>query len=183
MADADLERFLDKIQQLNAFVALSERNPDVREALRLCTHHNEVVALARRHGFEIGRRWGEPLAPGAPPPSAPHPITSLLDGPVPPTGEERVQVLVQTDHWRLERIHSCDASSPAGFWYEQAELEWVCVLSGRASLQFADEVSPRQLETGDSLVITPLRRHRLVATDPPPGTIWLALFWREPPVR
>jgi cupin 2 domain-containing protein len=172
MADADLERFLEKIRQLNAFVALSERQPELREALRQCSHHDEVVALARSQGFEIGRRWGE-----APPLQTP----SLLGGEPPPEGEERTQVILATAALRLERIHSCGASSPPGFWYEQQEEEWVCLLQGCASLQFADEPSPRRLQQGDSLLIRAGRRHRVVATDPHPGTIWLALFWSSSP--
>jgi cupin 2 domain-containing protein len=176
MASADLEQFLEKIRQLNAFVALSERDPTLREALRQCDHHNDVVALARRHGFEIGRRWGE----AAPPPGGP---ATLLCGVAPPSGEERVEVLVQADRWRLERIHSCQASSPPGDWYEQPEHEWVCLLQGHATLEFADEEWPVHLQTGHWLLITPFRRHRVVATDPAPGTIWLALFWWQDPLN
>jgi cupin 2 domain-containing protein len=174
MAAADLERFLEKIHQLNAFVALSERDPALREALIQCDHHHEVVDLARSRGFEIGRRWGEPPVP-APDTSA------LLSGDAPPPGEEKVDLLLSTPFWRLERIHSCQASSPPGFWYEQSEYEWVCLLRGQASLQFADETSPRLLHTGESLLIKPGRRHRVLATDPRPGTVWLALFWPEDP--
>ncbi len=176
MTAADLERFLDKINQLNAFVALSEQEPGLRQALIACRHHNEVVALARQHGFEIGRRWGEP-------PPDPADAPSLLDGPVPPPGTERVEVLLHTPDFRLERIHSCAASSPAEFWYEQSEAEWVCLLQGQASLQFGDEAAPRQLRTGDSVLINAGRRHRVLATDPAPGTIWLALFWTPAPTR
>ncbi|MEB3260573.1 MAG: Nif11 domain/cupin domain-containing protein [Cyanobacteriota bacterium] len=174
MTAADLERFLDKIHQLNAFVALSERDDALRRALIACRHHNEVVALARQHGFEIGRRWGEaPPVPADPP--------SLLAGPVPPPGTERVEVLLQTPDFRLERIHSCGSSGPEEGWYDQPEAEWVCLLQGQASLLFADEATPRQLRTGDSVWISPRRRHRVLATDPPPGTVWLALFWSPPP--
>ena len=81
--------------------------------------------------------------------------------------------------WRLERIHSCLAKSPQGFWYDQSESEWVLVLRGSARLQFEDEAFVRDLCAGDSLWIPPHRRHRVVATDPAPGTMWLALFWRE----
>lgn len=176
MAAADLEHFLEKIRQLNAFVALSERDPSLRQALIDCSQHNDVVALARSCGFEIGRRWGEQAPPAA---GAPF----LLGGSVPPPGEERVELLLTTPHWRLERIHSCEASSPPGFWYEQNEQEWVCLLQGQASLQFADEGSARQLQTGESLLISSGRRHRVLATDPHPGTIWLALFWRNDPDR
>lgn len=176
MAEADLEQFLEKIRQLNAFVALSQSNPDLREALRRCDHHDDVVALARSQGFEIGRRWGEarlsrdPATDGSP-------TTSLLGGDPPPLGQERVQVLLSTAQMRLERIHSCGACSPPGFWYEQGENEWVCLLQGRASLEFADEEAPRLLQPGDSLLIRTGHRHRVVRTDPNPGTIWLALFW------
>jgi cupin 2 domain-containing protein len=176
MTAEDLERFLDKIRQLNAFVALSERDDALRRALIACRHHNEVVALADHHGFAIGRRWGEaPSDPSEPP--------TLLGGPPPPSGTERVEVLLQTPHLRLERIHSCSASTPADVWYDQREAEWVCLLRGQASLRFADEATPRQLRTGDSLLISPGRRHRVLATDPPPGTIWLALFWSLDPTR
>jgi cupin 2 domain-containing protein len=172
MAEADLQQFLAKVAQLNAFVALSEANPQLRQELQACSHHNAVVDLARRHGFEIGRRWGEPAA-------APTTPGNLLAPACPPAGEERITVLQRGEGWRLERIHSCQASSAEGFWYDQAEHEWVTLIQGNALLQFADEPEPRRLCRGDALVITPHRRHRLVATDPAPGSIWLALFWGQ----
>ena len=172
MAEAQLQQFLEKVRQLNAFVALTEEQPELREALRQCSHHHEVVQLAASHGFEIGRRWGE--APAGPRPSD---QTNLLSSPCPSAGSERIDPLASGEGWRLERIHSCLASSPEGFWYDQPELEWVLVLRGSAQLLFADEDQVRDLCVGDSLLITPGRRHRLVATDPDPGTLWLALFW------
>lgn len=205
MAEAQLRQFLDKVRQLNAFVALAEADPLLHQELRDCAHHDEVVALARRCGFEIGRRWGEPLStdsaesvvepgprddqqvllPGAGASTAvvsgllsgSGPPGSLLTGPCPPPGEERTEVLLQSGLWRLERIHSCAFRSPSGFWYEQREEEWVMLLQGRAGLQFSDEPTERQLQAGDSVLIRAGRRHRVTATDPPPGTIWLALFW------
>ena len=179
MAEAQLQQFLEKVRQLNAFVALSEQQPELREALRQCSQHHEVVSLAARHGFEIGRRWGDAPAPAAaqtPTASATGDQLNLLSSPCPTAGQERTDPLASGNGWRLERIHSCLASSPEGFWYDQAELEWVLVLRGSARLQFADEAQVRDLCVGDSLLITPHRRHRLVATDPDPGTLWLALF-------
>lgn len=212
MAEAQLRQFLDKVRQLNAFVALSEADPRLRQELSACEHHDQVVSLARRCGFEIGRRWGEPLPGGA---SAQEhsgetgePLAeagerlltpqgeslavvsglplqglapqqqSLLAGPCPPSGAESTEVLLETTQWRLERIQSCDYRSPDGFWYEQQEDEWVLLLQGTARLRFADESSDRRLQPGDSLWIRAGRRHRVTATDPDPGTIWLALFWR-----
>ncbi|MFN9071031.1 MAG: Nif11-like leader peptide family RiPP precursor, partial [Cyanobacteriota bacterium] len=114
MAEADLTLFREKIRQLNAFLALSESDPALGEALRRCSHHDEVVALAKRHGFEIGRRWGEQ----APSTRENHgsESTSLLGGTPPPLGQETVEVLLATESVRLERIHSCAASSAPGFW-------------------------------------------------------------------
>lgn len=172
MAEAELQQFLAKVRQLNAFVALSEAQPELKAALRDCSHHHQVVALARDWGFEIGRRWGEPAAP-------PQGDGNLLGGSVPAEGEEHIEVLVSAPGLRLERIHSCQAQTPPHQWYDQREHEWVLLLRGSARLQFADEPSPRDLAMGDCLLITPGRRHRVVATDPAPGTVWLALFWGD----
>ncbi|MEB3270808.1 MAG: Nif11 domain/cupin domain-containing protein [Synechococcus sp.] len=197
MAEAQLQQFLDKVRQLNAFVALSEADPVLRRTLRDCEHHDEVVALARRWGFEIGRRWGEaptmgPAAPATTGESGATGATSemavegatgrivpLLAGDCPAPGEEHSALLLQRPQLRLERIHSCQAVSPPGFWYDQAETEWLLLLQGTARLRFADEAAERCLQPGDSLWIEAHRRHRVTATDAAPGTIWLALFWRE----
>ena len=177
MAEAQLQQFLEQARQLNAFVALSEAQPALREALRACDQHHEVVALAAQHGFEIGRRWGDSSAASRPSLESPSNQSNLFSSACPAAGEERVDRLIEGSGWRLERIHSCLASSPEGFWYDQTETEWVMVLRGSAQLQFADEQQPRDLCVGDSLLISPHRRHRVVTTDPDPGTLWLALFW------
>ena len=177
MAEAQLQQFLEKVRQLNAFVALSESQPALRDALRACDQHHEVVALAAQHGFEIARRWGDSQAAATQPKEQPSNQSNLLSSSCPAAGEERVDRLIEGSGWRLERIHSCLASSPKGFWYDQADTEWVIVLRGSAQLQFEDEPEPRDLCVGDSLLINPHQRHRVVTTDPDPGTLWLALFW------
>lgn len=177
MAEEQLQAFLEKVRQLNAFVAQSEARPDLRAALAACSSHHEVVTLARAQGYEIGRRWGEPL-PG---PGATAGQGNLLDSPCPPAGEERMDVLLEGPGLRLERIHSCAHSTALGRWYDQPETEWVLLLRGSARLRFEDEAEARDLAAGDSLLITPRRRHRVVATDPDPGTLWLALFWTPSP--
>lgn len=170
MAEADLQQFLAKIAQLNRFVALSEQRPELRQALSDCRHHQEVVRLARQWGFEIGRRWGEQ-------PGVAGDAENLLSGECPAAGQERVSLLLELPGLRLERIHSCEASSPAGFWYDQQDWEWVCLLQGSARLRFETEQAARDLNRGDTVLIAPHQRHRLEASDPAPGTIWLALFW------
>ena len=172
MAEAQLQQFLEKVRQLNAFVALSEAEPALLQALRDCSDHHAVVELARSRGFEIGRRWGETDPPR-------QPEANLLATPCPATGQETSVVLVEQKNWRLERIHSCLATSPEGFWYDQEEHEWLTLLQGSALLELDGEEVPVELCRGDSLLIPAHRRHRLLATDPAPGTVWLALFWRE----
>jgi cupin 2 domain-containing protein len=172
MAEAQLLQFLEKVRQLNAFVALSEADPGLRQALAACDSHEQVVSLARGCGFEIGRRWGEAE-------TAVSSEANLLSSPCPPHGEERIEELLLGGGFRLERIHSCAARSPDGFWYEQAEHEWVLLLQGSARLRFDDGEADCGLSRGDSLLIRAGRRHRIEATDPAPGTVWLALFWTE----
>ena len=177
MAEAQLQQFLEKVRQLNAFVALSETNPEVRQELQGCSHHHEVVHLARRHGFDIGRRWGEAASPDSTGELERHGDSNLLAGPCPMPGHETITVLLKQPGLRVERIQSCQSSSPNDFWYDQSEHEWVVLLQGSAQLLFADEETPRKLCPGDCLLISAGRRHRVVSTDPAPGCVWLALFW------
>ena len=76
---------------------------------------------------------------------------------------------------RIERIVSHGQASPPGFWYDQAQAEWVIVLAGRAELAFEGDVASRRMERGDCLHIAPHRRHRVAWTDPTQATIWLAV--------
>ena len=214
MAEAQLQQFLEKVRQLNAFVALSEADPAFRQRLSDCANHQQVVDLASSWGFDIARRWGEPPSQGHQPmvsigadgASLPAPLAdlamaggadlldgtlaglakagnglgqNLLSGPCPLPGQERSAPVLATGQLRLELIHSCQFANPPGFWYDQIESEWVLLLQGEAQLRFADEAQARSLKAGDSLLITPGRRHRVEATDPAPGTRWLALFWTD----
>ncbi|CAK6693369.1 Nif11 domain/cupin domain-containing protein [Synechococcus sp. CCY9201] len=169
MAEAQLQQFLEKVRALQAFVALSEADPALRQALRDCNHHHQVVSLAQSRGFEIGRRWGEQENPAAG-------DDNLLAGSCPAAGTEETRLLLEAPGLRLERIHSCDFANPDHFWYDQEEHEWVLLLRGSATLRFADEPEARQMTAGDSLWIRAHRAHRLERTDPAPGSVWLALF-------
>ena len=50
---------------------------------------------------------------------------------------ERVDALLTRPGLRIERIVSRGQASPPGFWYDQAEGEWVLLLAGTARLRFA----------------------------------------------
>jgi cupin 2 domain-containing protein len=76
---------------------------------------------------------------------------------------------------RIERIFSTGQPSPPGFWYDQAQGEWVLVLQGEARLAFEDEPAARLLRPGDFVEIAPHRRHRVESTATP--TLWLAVHY------
>ena len=103
-------------------------------------------------------------------------LTPLPDA----TAAEQVTTLLTRPGLRVERIVSLGQKSPPGFWYDQAEGEWVLVLAGAAKLRFADEPAARLLRPGDWLDIAPHRRHRVDWTDPVAPTIWLAIFYGPP---
>ena len=59
MSKKDYERFLDKINQLNKLVELLNDSPEKYELFIKCETHNDVVELAKKWGYVIGKRWGE----------------------------------------------------------------------------------------------------------------------------
>ena len=59
MSDKDLNKFLNKIEQLNLLAKLIKENPGKMRELSNCKNHEEVINLTTKWGFEIGKRWGE----------------------------------------------------------------------------------------------------------------------------
>ena len=59
MSKKDYERFLFKIDQLNKLVQSIKDSPEKYQLFIDCKNHNEVVELAKKWGFEIGKQWGE----------------------------------------------------------------------------------------------------------------------------
>lgn len=96
----------------------------------------------------------------------------LLDLPAEGVGEH-LQTLLSRSGLRLERIVSDGQVSPPGFWYEQPEDEWVVLLQGAATLEYAD-ATKIDLTVGDALLIPAECRHRVAYTAA--RTVWLALF-------
>ena len=91
---------------------------------------------------------------------------------------EITEAVVGAPGVRIERIVSLGQASPSGFWYDQAETEWVLLLAGAALLRFADEPEARLIGPGDCVEIAAHRRHRVEWTDPAQPTVWLAVFYR-----
>ena len=174
MAEEDLQRFLLKVQQLNALVSSLDADPERRRQLASCSDHNAVVQLARSWGYSIGRRWGEPSV------ESPRRSNLLAEAPS-ASGQESEEELCSGRDWRLMRISSNGSSSPDGFWYQQTENEWLTLLKGSARLRLEDPEEWIELSVGDQLMLPAGRRHRVERTDADPGTVWLALYWNESP--
>jgi cupin 2 domain-containing protein len=104
-------------------------------------------------------------------------ITNLKESFPSSLPEEWFQTLLTTDHMRIERIVSHGHASPPGFWYDQAEGEWILLLQGAARLRVASEVV--DLRPGDCLNLPTGTRHRVEWTKEDEPTIWLAVFYSD----
>jgi cupin 2 domain-containing protein len=88
--------------------------------------------------------------------------------------EELVHTLIQAAGVRIERIVSHGQASPADFWYDQPQNEWVIVLKGAARLTFEGETV--EMKPGDFVNIPAHKKHRVDWTTPDEPTVWLAVF-------
>lgn len=91
--------------------------------------------------------------------------------------EEIFETLARSGGVRIERIISRAQASPAGFWYDQDENEWVLLLEGSAALRFEGEEGLIVLKPGDWIDIPAHVRHRVEWTDPKDKTIWVGVFY------
>lgn len=90
---------------------------------------------------------------------------------------EAVTSLVSRGGLRIERIVSQGQASPEGFWYDQAEHEFVLLMQGHAELEFAGGRTVT-LRAGDWVEIEAHVRHRVRSTAPGESTVWLVAFYR-----
>ena len=89
---------------------------------------------------------------------------------------EQFETILAAPSVRIERIVSRGHASPPGFWYEQAEHEWVAVLAGAARLRFEDGETT-EMRAGDYVNIAAHRRHRVEWTHPVEPTVWIAIHY------
>ena len=95
---------------------------------------------------------------------------------------ERTEPLAAGPGVHLERIVSFGHCSPQGFWYDQAETEWVALLTGRARIRIEGRADDIALGPGDTPLLPAHCRPRVEWTDPNEPTIWLALFSTSDPM-
>jgi predicted metal-dependent hydrolase len=113
-------------------------------------------------------------------------VHNLFNDPAVCLGKEFFETMVAAAGVRLERIVSYGQSTAAGTWLQQADNEWVLLLSGRAKLALEQEPGSLVMEPGDHIMIAAGCRHRVEWTDPVQTTIWLALHFpaaQEPKIK
>lgn len=88
--------------------------------------------------------------------------------------EELFETLLKNKNLTVERIISAGQTSPADFYYNQPQDEWVLVLQGEAILSFEHSVS-KTLIAGDCLLLPAHQKHRVDYTSSTPPCIWLAI--------
>ena len=103
------------------------------------------------------------------------PMKNLFESLLSASDAEQFETLYQTPGVRIERIVSLGHSSPEGFWYDQAQDEFVVLLSGHARLRFDDEEESHEMKPGDWVHIAAHRKHRVDWTSPESPSVWLAV--------
>ncbi len=88
--------------------------------------------------------------------------------------KETFEQLFEGDKFRVERIISSGHTTPEGSWYDQEMDEWVILLQGTATIEFADG-QVASLTDGDYIFILAHRRHRVIFTSVEPPCFWLAI--------
>jgi cupin 2 domain-containing protein len=103
--------------------------------------------------------------------------TLKRDLPARPLPDEVVDLLVEREGLRIERIVSTGQTTPQSQWYDQETGEWVLVVAGAARLRVEGEATDRELGEGDWIFLPAHCRHRVTWTRAEPPTVWLAIHF------
>jgi len=90
--------------------------------------------------------------------------------------QEFLEVLMENNSFRIERIISRGHSSPQNYWYDQPSNEFVLLISGSAEIKFEKEKTI-YLKPGDYLAIPARKKHRVEKTDPAVDTVWFTIHY------
>ena len=89
--------------------------------------------------------------------------------------EELQEDILNSPNVRIKRIVSDGHRSPEGFYYDQADNEWVIILQGNATVELSGNT--HILSTGDYIHIPSHAEHRINSTSTTEKTIWLAIHY------
>ena len=93
---------------------------------------------------------------------------NIFDIPKESMPQELVEILMQTENIRIERIVSKGHTTD---WYDQSEDEWLVLLTGNAEIEFDDNI--KALTAGDTLFIPKHQKHKVTKTT---ECVWLCVF-------
>jgi len=91
--------------------------------------------------------------------------------------EERIEVLLERQRVKVERIVSRGHRTPEGAWYDQETDEWVLVLKGKAGLRREGHQKAKVLIPGDYVYLPAHKKHRVEWTDEKVETVWLVIHF------
>lgn len=90
-----------------------------------------------------------------------------------PSKEEITTILIENKNVRIEQIISTGQVTD---WYDQEKTEFVVLLNGNAELEY-ENGKIVSLIKGDTLLINPHQKHRVVYTSSEPPCVWLCIFF------
>ncbi len=93
----------------------------------------------------------------------------LFDFPKKKFEKEITKIIHESKNVKIEKILS-DGHTTS--WQDQEKAEWVCLLEGKAELEFED--GKKKLKKGDSILILPHEKHRVSKTT---KCVWLCVFF------
>ncbi len=91
--------------------------------------------------------------------------------------DEIIESVLNDKNITIERIISKGHFSPPDQFYDQDKNEWIILIQGQAVLSLEDPIEEVQMNSGDYLLITAHRKHRVEWTRPDVITIWLAIHF------
>lgn len=89
--------------------------------------------------------------------------------------QELFTSLLSNEQFEIKRIVSRGHANAKDEWYDQAHDEWLILIQGEATLEFAGQADFTKLRAGDYLLIAAHSKHRVAWTTPDIDSIWLVV--------
>ncbi len=90
--------------------------------------------------------------------------------------DEILDLIIENDAVKIERIISKGHTSPESGWYDQETNEWVILLRGEANILIENE-GVKSMVPGSYITIPAHQKHKVIWTKENTETIWLAIHY------
>ncbi len=90
--------------------------------------------------------------------------------------DEILDLIIENDAVKIERIISKGHTSPESGWYDQETNEWVILLRGEANILIENE-GVKSMVPGSYINIPAHQKHKVIWTKENTETIWLAIHY------